>query len=146
MICPTGLAKNFLRGGWTRKSQISPSGKSVPSVNSRDARGWAHIGAIDALTEAGIQPAAALHVERRQHGSDAIALFQHFAEGRRLIGPFAQVFLARLSCQCHQSTTPTPRAAIEISATIRAEASIHAAAGTQSAMMTPRRQICQERI
>ena len=57
-----------------------------------------------------------------------------------------QVFWARLSCQCHQSTTPIASAAIEINATIRAEASIHAAAGTQSAMMIPRRHICQERI
>src|SRR5579859_7176100 len=67
-------------------------------------------------------------------------------EGRRLIGPFAQVFWARLPCQCHQSTAPIASAAIEIKATIRAEASIHAAAGTLNAMMSPRRQICQERI
>src|SRR5579872_816230 len=63
---------------------------------------------------------------------------------QNLVGAFAQLFWARLSCQCHQSTMPIASAAIEIKATIRADASIQAATGTQSAMMIPSRQICHE--
>ena len=55
--------------------------------------------------------------------------------------PFAQASRARLSCQRHQSTTPIPSAAIKTKTIIRAEASIHAAAGTQNAMMIPRRHL-----
>ena len=48
-------------------------------------------------------------------------------------------------CQYHQNTMPIASTAAAINTTIRADASIHAAAGTQSAMMNPRRQTCQER-
>jgi hypothetical protein len=41
MICPTGKAEYFCKGGWTQKSLSSPSGKSVVWAGLRNCGRWA---------------------------------------------------------------------------------------------------------